>query len=240
MKTTYGGLYEIRNVENGRRYIGSSYDVNKRLAQHLCQLKSNKHGNIILQRAWNKYGERAFIMKLVAVVEQNLLLELEQRFVDRLKLSGAKLYNLARECTNPVGGLHKNKITKSIWLAKLRSESHRQKQSAGMTAHMATEAGRAQRKATMANPDTKKKQSDSLKAWWVVNRDRLLPTRKHNHTAEQKVEIAKKRSESFKIRWQDPVYLAKMLIARKTQSRNTPSCVEGRRLAWITRRESLV
>lgn len=47
------GLYYIKNVSNGRFYIGVSIDVGRRIAQHLMKLNKLKHKNKELQNDWN-------------------------------------------------------------------------------------------------------------------------------------------------------------------------------------------
>ena len=45
---------------NGKKYIGQSVNIEKRLVRHSRELKSGKSPNKILQLAWNKYGETNF------------------------------------------------------------------------------------------------------------------------------------------------------------------------------------
>ena len=51
------GVYQIYNPINNKRYIGSSINVERRLKEHLRNLKKNTHCNIYLQSAYNKYKE---------------------------------------------------------------------------------------------------------------------------------------------------------------------------------------
>lgn len=51
------GVYRWFNTVNGKSYVGSSANINKRKQEHLKGLTSNNHHSIKLQRAWNKYGE---------------------------------------------------------------------------------------------------------------------------------------------------------------------------------------
>ena len=51
------GVYQIYNTETNKRYIGSSIDVERRLKEHLRNLKANRHCNQHLQNAWNRYKE---------------------------------------------------------------------------------------------------------------------------------------------------------------------------------------
>lgn len=55
-----GGVYLILNHVKGKGYIGSSVSLNKRWVNHKYHLKKGDHRNILLQRAWNKYGPNAF------------------------------------------------------------------------------------------------------------------------------------------------------------------------------------
>ena len=54
------GIYIIRNLINGNVYIGSAVRIDSRKRQHLHKLRSGKHENGHLQKAWNKYGEDSF------------------------------------------------------------------------------------------------------------------------------------------------------------------------------------
>lgn len=42
------GVYQIYNPINNKRYIGSSINVERRLKEHLRNLKKNTHCNIML------------------------------------------------------------------------------------------------------------------------------------------------------------------------------------------------
>jgi predicted GIY-YIG superfamily endonuclease len=50
------GIYAIIHRESGRWYVGQSQNLDKRWSDHVWRLKNNRHGNPLLQRAWNKYG----------------------------------------------------------------------------------------------------------------------------------------------------------------------------------------
>lgn len=54
------GIYIITNIENGKRYIGSSINLYDRLHNHIWDLDKNRHCNNHLQNAWNKYGKDSF------------------------------------------------------------------------------------------------------------------------------------------------------------------------------------
>jgi len=76
------GIYRILNKVNSKCYYGSSNNIEKRWLRHKNELKKGKHINIILQRAWVKYGADNFIFELVESCDEKNLLEIEQKYLD--------------------------------------------------------------------------------------------------------------------------------------------------------------
>jgi len=76
-------IYKIRNVVNGKFYVGSSVDSRKRFWAHRKDLRSGVHVCVALQRAWIKYGEDCFKFE---VIEQygtkDELFPAEQKWLD--------------------------------------------------------------------------------------------------------------------------------------------------------------
>lgn len=65
------GIYGIQNKINGCIYIGKTgMNFGDRWDSHRALLRSNKHFNLYLQRAWNKYGEENF--EFIIVEECNV------------------------------------------------------------------------------------------------------------------------------------------------------------------------
>lgn len=60
-----GVIYEIKNLKNGKVYVGQTNDFARRRIQHIMDLKSGKHHNQHLQSAYNKYGEKSFSIYVV-------------------------------------------------------------------------------------------------------------------------------------------------------------------------------
>ena len=76
-------IYQILNTQNGKRYVGSSVNLDKRIRQHKIDLNRQKHGNKHLQDSWNKYGAEAFSFTVLEAVENpEGLLSREQFWID--------------------------------------------------------------------------------------------------------------------------------------------------------------
>lgn len=76
-------IYKIRNIINDKQYIGSSANFHNRKAKHLSDLRRGNHHSIILQRAYNKYGKKAFIFEIIEQVnDENSLCVREQYYLD--------------------------------------------------------------------------------------------------------------------------------------------------------------
>ena len=77
------GVYEIKNIVNNKRYVGSTtMSFTKRLDHHRCLLRNGTHKNAHLQRAWNMYGEDNFEFNILEVVDVCCTLEIEQIYLD--------------------------------------------------------------------------------------------------------------------------------------------------------------
>ncbi len=59
------GIYSIENKINHKVYIGQSHNIKVRWRHHRSDLNNNRHHNIRLQNAWNKYGQKAFQFKII-------------------------------------------------------------------------------------------------------------------------------------------------------------------------------
>ena len=84
-KRSKKGIYQILNIINQKCYIGSAIRFSSRFGVHRNTLRNNKHHSIILQRAWNKYGENSFIFNILEECDIEKLIEREQYYIDLLK-----------------------------------------------------------------------------------------------------------------------------------------------------------
>lgn len=66
------GIYQIRNLENGKIYIGKTEKpFRRRFNEHRNDLKKKKHINIHLQRAYERYGENTFVFEAIEICGEN-------------------------------------------------------------------------------------------------------------------------------------------------------------------------
>jgi|LakMenEpi03Aug12_release.lakeMendotaPanAssembly.Ray.scaffolds.fasta_scaffold375619_1 group I intron endonuclease len=92
------GVYQIRNLVNKKRYIGSSIDLNKRKDEHFYYLRRNAHHNIHLQNSFNEYGESKFLFETIESndnLDRDELYELEQFYID--SFNWENLYNINKD-----------------------------------------------------------------------------------------------------------------------------------------------
>jgi group I intron endonuclease len=78
LKKTKVGIYQWVNTINGKFYIGSAIDLSKRLNEHFFNDKSN----ILLQRAFIKYGLNNFSVHILEYCDKDVLIEREQYYFD--------------------------------------------------------------------------------------------------------------------------------------------------------------
>lgn len=63
------GVYQIRSLRDGKVYVGSSYNIASRWAEHQHDLRKNEHRNARLQNAYNKYGSENFVYEVIEIIE---------------------------------------------------------------------------------------------------------------------------------------------------------------------------
>jgi DNA-binding Xre family transcriptional regulator len=91
-----GCIYQIRNLKNGRLYIGSSKDIEHRFRVHKHDLKHNKHHAYKLQQDWNIYGENSFVFEIVEEINNQIDLKNQEQFwIDKFNTytDGYNTYN---------------------------------------------------------------------------------------------------------------------------------------------------
>ena len=119
-------VYSITNIKNKKQYVGSSNNYPLRWSRHKCDLQKNCHLNQYLQNAWNKNGASNFIFEILEEIQdENLLLEFEQQWIDKL---WPNVYNLNKNAAKPpsrTGIPHTLKTKKKMRFAALGEKNNR-------------------------------------------------------------------------------------------------------------------
>jgi group I intron endonuclease len=89
------GIYKIECIANNKTYVGSAVDLDRRWKRHLNELRTNKHVNVIMQNAFDKYGENTFIFTIIEIVNDiSVLKKFEQFYLDTIKPFGKYGFNI--------------------------------------------------------------------------------------------------------------------------------------------------
>jgi group I intron endonuclease len=149
------GIYQIRNIINNKRYIGSAAILTKRRDQHYHYLRNNKHVNQYLQNAYNKYGEENLIFEILENVSTDSLRDREQYYIDNCVF---ELYNIA-PVTNSCLGIKRSDETKEKLRKANIGRKHTSETKAKITKSM---YGQKRRLGYKASLETKENLSNAL------------------------------------------------------------------------------
>jgi group I intron endonuclease len=89
------GIYILKNINNGKVYVGQSIDIENRFNDHFKSLRNNNHTNKYLQAVYNKYGEDIFECGIIEVCDENELDDREIYWISYLNSNDNQYgYNL--------------------------------------------------------------------------------------------------------------------------------------------------
>lgn len=89
------GIYVIKNLKTGHRYIGQSIDLKRRMRRQHQRLRDNKHENDYIQKHYNKYGDENFLFSIIETCPLEMLDEKEIYWINYYDtMNRAKGYNL--------------------------------------------------------------------------------------------------------------------------------------------------
>ncbi len=118
------GVYQIRNVINNKRYIGSTVNFKTRWKGHRKALIEGTHHSFRLQNAWNKDSEKSFVFETIACLERGnktylefrpFLLAQEQHYKDLYKSYDRKYgYDICPKAESCLGVKHSKEYGQQI------------------------------------------------------------------------------------------------------------------------------
>lgn len=205
------GIYQIRNILNNKRYIGSSNNLLKRRTAHATKLKMNYHPNDILQNAYNKYGDENFVFEVVEFCNVVDLVDRENFYINLYKVCDKDFgYNICPDAEHHLTSditkekLRQNALGNKNWLGKKHTRETKQKQSAwhkGKVVKESTKEKLRQINLGKKIPEkTIKKMSESKKGMFAVEKNPMWGKTGElnsffgkNHTDETKEKIKQKK-----------------------------------------------
>lgn len=193
--STYNtGVYKITNMVNGKIYVGSAaVSFGSRFAAHLTALRDGKHHNQHLQRAYEKYGRRAFKFFILQRCPPELCLAVEQTWINKLNTTDRTIgYNIAPTAGSMLGYRHTDETKARISMIT----------KSAMVRPDVVERVKLGQKRRTANPELSRRISDGTKL--AVNRPEVLE-KIRSHAATRRLPRPTKRPQAEKL--PDPVVL---------------------------------
>lgn len=102
------GIYKILNILTNDCYVGSSVNIKDRWNRHKKDLRKGKHHSIILQRAWNKYGEQNFKLEVLEECKREEMKDKENEYL----FSILPVYNICKEAYSTIGRVYTEETRK--------------------------------------------------------------------------------------------------------------------------------
>lgn len=96
------GVFQVRNMANGKVLLGSSLNLEGPLNKHRFMLKINRHPNKELQKDWNEMGPDQFSFEILETVQisdnpnfnlKDELTLLEEIWLEKIQPFGERGYN---------------------------------------------------------------------------------------------------------------------------------------------------
>lgn len=173
------GIYQILNNINGKSYVGSAIDLERRLKNHHTALINNKSRHSFLQNAWNKYGKEAFQFNILEYVQNpEWLIEIEQYWIDFLETAnreyGYNICTIAGSCLGIKLSEETKKKMSEACKGRIFTEEHKRKMSLSSTGKHKSEKHKQRisevRKGHLVTEETKNKISKSNKTIWELRK----------------------------------------------------------------------
>lgn len=97
------GVYQVRNLVNGKIFVGSNKNIPARINRHKFELKYGSENITELQEDYNKYGEDKFVYEIIDELKPKEDTEynytedmkvLEELWIEKLQPFEEKGYNI--------------------------------------------------------------------------------------------------------------------------------------------------
>lgn len=96
------GVYSIRHIPTGRRYVGSSKHIYRRFYEHRWLLRTGRHHARYLQNTWKRSVEEDFEFRILKRTKE--LLKFEDFFINHFKSSDRRYgYNIVPKASSREG-----------------------------------------------------------------------------------------------------------------------------------------
>lgn len=147
------GVYCIKH-QSGKIYIGSSFNIRKRITNHKWLLKKGTHANPHLQNSYNKNGLDSFSFEVLELCEKDQLIVREQYYLDQFKPE----YNILKKAYSVLGIKHSEEFK-----AEKRKYRHTEEAKAKMSASRKGRKFSEEHKASMSKAQLGKKHTEETK-----------------------------------------------------------------------------
>lgn len=191
LRTSITGIYGIVCSMNNKIYVGSSYQISKRWADHQSLLRRGKHSIPRLQNDWSKFGAEAFELKILERCHLLELISKEQYWIDKFNASELG-YNVRPDASHI--GRHAESTKLKISTAhkgKSLSSPHRASIASAMLGQIrGAEQGLAFKRTLALRPQSRERIEDARR------KPRSVEALKNLRRAQQRPEVQSKISVS--------------------------------------------
>ena len=111
------GVYQIKNKNSGKIYVGSSVNIKRRWKAHRFHLNRGTHDSKWLQNSWDKNGQDAFEFSVLVVCSSDMVLFYEQSLINGLNPA----YNTLKTAGSTLGHRLSDETKASMSLAQRAS-----------------------------------------------------------------------------------------------------------------------
>ena len=210
------GVYIILHIASGKVYVGSSKKITHRLYCHRWDLNKQKHHSLLLQRAWNKYGEGAFVFQVVENCKPEDCHVREQYYIDLHRASEPEFgYNREPNAGTSAGRTMTEETRKKVSEGKMGGVPWNKGLKGAQK--WADNDPRWKNPPNLGNArseEVKKKISDTKKA-----RGQRVSKEAHAKSARvNKVSKKPQNSKTMKEKWADPEW-RKMVITKQNEGK---------------------